>query len=100
SDVRLSLQAFRGASINDAEDTTALFALRDDDFHGVGGRAENGADLRHVTDGIQYVDGIGVLNDQHESVATSQRLGIANGDIAKGVVIAIRAREAGSGAFV
>ncbi len=46
-------------------------------------------------------DGVGVviLNDEHESVPAVQRLGVANGDIAKPSLIPIRPRQTRPGAF-
>ena len=63
-DVRLRFYAFRRADVDDAEHPPALLALSNDNFDGVGGRAEYRAHLRYVSGRIHHIDGVGILQYQ------------------------------------
>ena len=59
--IRLPFYPFRRSAVDDAEHTPALLTLSNDNFHGVGGRAEYRAHLRHVSDRIHQIDGVRIL---------------------------------------
>jgi len=71
SNVSLPLYAFRGTAINDTEHAPALLTLGDNDFNRVSGCAEDGAHLGHISDRIQDVNGVRILDEYHENVATA-----------------------------
>ena len=63
SNVSLPLYAFRGTAINDTEHAPALLALGDNDFNRVSGCAEDRAHLGHISDRIQDVNGVRILDE-------------------------------------
>ena len=66
---------------------TALLTLSNDNFHGVGGRAEYRAHLRHVSDRIHQIDGVRILQYQHKRVTATECLGVAYSNIPKRLIV-------------
>ena len=85
--VRLSFYTFWRTAVDDAKNTSALLTFRNDNFDWIGGSAEYGTDFGHVTDRVQQIDGISMLQQQDKGVAASQCLDIAQGRIAKGCIV-------------
>lgn len=68
-----------GGAVDHPQDATPLFALGDDRLAGVGGGAEDPADLGAVLDGVEDVDGIGLFQEYDEAVAGPDGLGVLLG---------------------
>ena len=66
---------------------TALLTLSNDNFHGVGGRAEYRAHLRHVSDRIHQIDGVRILQYQYKRVAAPECLGVAYSNVPKRLIV-------------
>ena len=85
--IRLPFYPFRRAAVDDAEHTPALLTLGNDNFDGVGGRAEYRAHLRHVSDRIHHIDGVRILQYHHKRVAATECLSVAYSNIPKRLVV-------------
>src|SRR5215472_1242952 len=78
-DIALGLDAYRRRAVDDAGDTAAAVAGRDDDPDLVGGRAVNRAYLRYRLDLVQDVHREAVGHHDHERVAGADRLSRRDG---------------------
>ena len=76
---RVVFHALGGEAVHHPQDAPALFGLGQDDFHRVGGGAEDAADLGAEFDGVQDVDGKGVFQEDIEGMARGQTPGVSGG---------------------
>jgi hypothetical protein len=86
-DILLSFDPFGRAAVNDAKHTAALLTLSNDNFDGIRGRAEYRAHFGHVSNRVHHIDGVRILQHQHKGVATGKRLGVADSDVSKRLVV-------------
>src|SRR5271157_697787 len=74
SDVCGPLHPFRTTAVNHPQHPLTLLTPGHDDLDRVSGRTKDRADLRHVPDCAQYIDGIGILDHEHKRVPRTECL--------------------------
>jgi len=67
--VGISFDSFGFHPIDDTENAPALFSFRDNDFHSICCSAVNGAHLRNVLDGVEYIDRESVFYEKNKAVS-------------------------------
>ena len=87
-------------AIDHAKHTPALIAFGDDYLHRIGGGAKNAANLGHILDAAEYIDGITVAHDYDKGVPGPDRAGVAGGYGLQLIVVAVHASQAGAGRLV
>lgn len=92
--------AFRRSTVDDSENATPLFGLREDHFHGIGSGAIESDDFRHLFQARQDIDGEAVLHNDDEAVAGADGKRVVDGGGLHVFVVAVKAHQAGAGSFV
>src|SRR5690348_17502667 len=99
-DIGRGFDAFGGSTVDDAEHSPALLRFGHDDFHRIGGGAENSADLGRFENAVLDVDRKTLAQRDDEQVAGADGSGVAGGDGFQLIVVAIDAREASARSLV
>ena len=87
------LDAFGRTPVHHAYHSAALRRLRDDHFYRICRRAVNRAHFKTVADAAEYIDRIGLADQDHECVARANRLRIRDGSAAKVFVVGLHANH-------
>jgi len=90
----VAFHALGGQAVHHPQDAPSQFGLGQDGLHGVGGGAEDPADLRAEFDRIEHVDGKGVFQEDVEGVARAQQELVFRGRGLKVRIVALHPDEA------